>query len=467
MKNKILILIPLFLLYGIKVPEKSVFTAPGKARAIKTADIDHDGDDDIILGHYLNSDNIGFTVILNDSLNFIVADSIIYYASNISFAIAKLNGNEEFDLVSSHACGKSSCISVIPDFYTEPINIIDYPIVQPCENLAIGDINHDGYNDILFASNSITNHWGIIYNNWAGGFLPPVYFNCTWQPLDFDCGYLNEDSLLDVIIPGSEIDIFFNSDTGFILYNTGPGSFSLEITDIDNDGDNDIVGIMGFVLYGIVIYENYSNDSIVGHEYIMVPFQIGPFKLCDLNNDSLPDFLAVDYPAFYILMNDGNLNFTGPDIYNLPINEGGAPACADFNLDGYMDIAIIQDDWANEISVLVIYYNDGTGHFTQDPPVGIGNPATGEKTITVSCFPNPFEDELQIEMCLTEKSVVSFEIYNTGGKKLHRSEKHLYGPGTQQVILTASQTGIVQPGLYFLTVDIDGKDFKTIKMLRK
>ncbi|MFG0305813.1 MAG: FG-GAP repeat domain-containing protein, partial [Phycisphaerales bacterium JB040] len=68
---------------------------------------------------------------------------------------------------------------------------------------------------------------------------------------------------------------------------------------------------------------------------------------------------------------------TPPD--NYPLNDRGRDAAiADFNLDGFLDIAVCDEDGSPATpSTVTVYLNDGDGTFTPGVPVPVGAGASG------------------------------------------------------------------------------------------
>lgn len=132
-----------------------------------------------------------------------------------------------------------------------------------------------------------------------------------------------------------------------------PGAIRSYIRDVNNDGLQDVVTLFAQADEGIDAYINEGNDKFKRVRLLSFPPGYGSssFELTDLNRDGNFDivYTAGDnadfnpiprpYHGIYHFTNDGNLNFKQSYFYHLP----GAYAVrnADFDLDGDMDMAAI------------------------------------------------------------------------------------------------------------------------------
>ena len=110
----------------------------------------------------------------------------------------------------------------------------------------------------------------------------------------------------------------------------------------------------------------------------------------DVNGDGFPDlvighannpFLPTQQNdvKISVMLNDGEGGFSLSQAIDL-VNDGNI-LLHDLDNDGYPDIAIIQNAaTSSESSCLKVYYNDGTGSFSQYSDFGLVNDPTGELT---------------------------------------------------------------------------------------
>ena len=91
---------------------------------------------------------------------------------------------------------------------------------------------------------------------------------------------------------------------------------------------------------------------------------------------------------------------------------------------------------------------------------------SGLTTTEINCYPNPFSDEVTIEIKLTADAQVQVEVLNQLGQRVNiiTSERILNG-GTQRLKWNGKNTATqqVSAGIYFIRVVIDGKiDFRKV-----
>lgn len=90
--------------------------------------------------------------------------------------------------------------------------------------------------------------------------------------------------------------------------------------------------------------------------------------------------------------------------------------------------------------------------------------------VEVKCYPNPFSQEITLEINLSEESSVSVEIFNELGQKIKiLATNATYPAGINRMIWNGTNTNNsrVSPGMYFLQVKINGSVLNERIMLRK
>jgi flagellin-like hook-associated protein FlgL len=180
---------------------------------------------------------------------------------------------------------------------------------------------------------------------------------------DIAAGDLNGDGLDDLVYfsrsGGPRIQVFLSNGNGTFT-ETGisetAGVRSLELVDVNNDGNLDILaetfggstnifvrlgdGQGGF---GAKINSDTTIGSLTGVTY------------GDLNGDGNIDAVANNGSATSILFGDGTGSFT----LSQTIGLGNATRVGDLNRDGHQDLVIALNSWTNHI-----YLNNGNGEFT-------------------------------------------------------------------------------------------------------
>jgi len=398
------------------------YTVPLAAYSICAEDLDLDGDNDIVVGHNYCSwtEWSGISILENNGEGvFTLIDSIFLYSCQTNVYADKFNDDEYPDIIGRHYENDTPYMAILEN-EQGVFSPYYYPIDLSIDFFTIGDVNSDSYSDVIIANNSYE-FWGIMYNDGLGSLSLSEYYDIG-HPGDIVCGKLNEDDRDDIIVRSDSIHIFFSYDSGFETYSILGGGTDIEIADLDNDGDNDIVGISNiFGGTGVYIYENIGNNEFVAHPSLAFGFFSTSLKLIDLNNDYLSDLVCAGSDnGFYTIMNEGDLTFLNPVFTSIQYyNEGTRRiCCADFDDNGYMDVAMIRHIHISIPANLTIVFNDGTGNFVLEPQVSVENYELGITNYKLSNYPNPFNPTTTISFSITEESKIELSVYNIKGQKI-------------------------------------------------
>lgn len=206
---------------------------------------------------------------------------------------------------------------------------------------------------------------------------------------------IDNDLDLDLLMVGDKNDDIYTYEPVSVLYiNTGHGNFSEVIntpfvgvhngstafSDIDNDGDFDLI-ITGTDVNGNAVTKLYTNDGagnfaeVVTSSVIDVTYSAVAFS--DVDNDLDDDLfitgendLGVKISKLYLNDGFGNFNESLDSTFS-PITRGDIKF-ADLNNDGIDDLLISGKTNSQVIDgyfvsrITKIYFNDGSGVFTQD-----------------------------------------------------------------------------------------------------
>lgn len=417
----------------------------------------------------------GGAFLINDGFGYFMFVDSIYFENGYT----KINGNHIDD--NEYIDVYSTTTTIEP--YTINISIIyNYGISQfdsirsfniynesPVPFITGGDVSGDGYADLLFAHNNDF-LWGILYNDGTGNFSTPEYYDLTFPPLDIACADLNDDGRGDVVVCGSDTEIYFSTETGFQqLVLTTTLSHDVLISDFDNDGDNDIITHTTFVYpnHRVFFFENLGNNQFLEHNY----FQFSPFcsyaQIADFNNDSLPEliFTAYDYSGLYIFNNQGDFQLELNQYIAINNTSSDGLNCNDFDNNGFNDIAIIKDGLPQ--STLQLLFNDGEGNFVDDPITIIQS--TEFQIQNFSCYPNPFTDNINFYINTKEKSKIILSIYDIQGRIVFSStiKKQKGGKNILSWNSCDFNNNQVEAGMYLAFVQIDGIFYKLIKLIKR
>jgi len=448
---------------------KSQYTIPEGAATICAADMDLDGDMDIITGHHYDWQThwSGVSILKNNGHGtFEIMDSIFIYGGQMNIYACKINNDNNPDIISQYQ-NNGNNINIL--FYPyDSLNSMHFLMGNGINFFTNGDINGDNFIDFAFTSNN-NQYWGLIYNDSNGNFSSPEYHYVTgYYPQEIACGDLNGDNRDDVAIGGPLIEVFYSTDTGFRKEVLSNGHQILHIVDFDRDGDNDLLTATGLIgnVTSLIMYENINDTSLKElPEYYFSPAS-SHFLVQDFNNDSLQDlaFLSIDNAGgIYILYNEGNFQFS--DTQYIPLSdygEGWRNFCsADLDGNGYNDFAIVRTLYIPLAGNLELLFNDGNGHFVSEPQT-INKKDIYNANNDLFCYPDPFRTQAIFSFEIWQNAFVELIIYNLQGELIKEIINQPVQKGKHTIIWNSNN----KAGVYMACLKINGKIMQTKKIMK-
>jgi len=420
------ILIVLVLFAFAEGDKRSIYHIPLIASSICSNDFDQDGDIDIAVGHLYNWNSLwsGVSILKNDCFAMMYCDSFYMYENHWDVVTAKLNNNIQFDLITQLSDEQNLMIGIVFDFMDNQNNILSIPIIEYSETYAIGDIDYNLSNDIVFISHE-GQFWGVIYNDGYGNFTTPEYhYVDDYYPNDVACGDLNDDGRDDVVVCGQSTEVYFSYPDGFevLLLENNDYKSDLFISDFDLDGDRDIITFSGNAGYTVVImYNNQNNNTFERIDNFTLQQITSSYCVADFNNDSLPDILfhLGNNSGFIIYYNQSGFQFG----HQLSVPNSGdivQSTCDDFDNNGYKDIASAFASNNPQNSVVKILFNDGNGNFVENPIVAVVENELSHSGLT--CYPNQFSGTTKIWYNPENNAAIQLKIYNYTGQLIKSIE---------------------------------------------
>lgn len=241
--------------------------------------------------------------------------------------------------------------------------------------MTTADLNGDGALDLIVA-NSMTATVSILYGDGRGGFADAVEFPAGGPtPSAVVAADFNRDGRLDVAVANRAAHTVHTGDVT-ILQQGGAGGFTVRenhlqarsprhllAADLTGDGIPDLVSA-NFLAANVHVFVGKGDGTF--HDPIVLESAPGPVHIvaADLNGDDALDLVIANrragagQPGVSVYLGTWGGRFRDPAY--LPAGElPAAVAAADFNGDGFCDVAVVNgftDD-------LMLYPGDGRGGF--------------------------------------------------------------------------------------------------------
>jgi len=437
--------------------QRSIYLIPKMSSGVTAADYDMDGDLDIIVNHPQEGQtNWGGTYILkNDGYGYFTFYDSIYDTVGWYNRVGHLTGQAYPDIV-SYARDSIQVLSTDDQNYWYN----KYYVGPKVNDFELGDINNDGFTDILFSIN-VLGYWGILYNMNNEGFEEPIYYELGYSPNDIDCARIDNDTIDDIIIGSaqSEVVILLNRVDSFNLIKLDTFGIEVSNSDFNFDGKIDIISVSELLSTSIVrIYKNNGDETFSKMNEFQTPFFCTDFTVIDVNNDDFIDVIFQDHsgsiPGYHIYYNVENFQFH--DSSFIPAEWMGETRrfmdCADMDGNGYDDLILSRQviDISLENSPLEIFFNDGNGNFGENPLTSVKD-LPGDDKVEINCYPNPFSNECSIEYNVEIENMDKVTVYNLTGQKIKDITNDNFITENKIIWNGTDENGKeVKPGIYII-----------------
>ncbi|MGD8922461.1 MAG: VCBS repeat-containing protein, partial [Candidatus Zixiibacteriota bacterium] len=326
--------------------------------------------------------------------------------------------------------------------------------------LYAADFNNDGFNDLLLYDEGWLNDtWGttVYLNNGDATF--DLFFQDTLgspdaglAPADF-----NGDNLMDIAV-------FNYMEEGgiWIFFGIGGGNFApavmiqpetygwttLRAGDVDNDGDIDIL------YYNLATFCLLNDGTGSFDEPISTNSDFGEFA--DMNGDEYPDLLSTSiyacshYPSYMIGNGDGTFGPERTAWITAGRLSGIRLEAADFNTDGFTDIAMYGSDGDS----VTIGLNDGRLWFRNFEEF------REVDTAGVTMEHGDFDGDGDIDLAMVGFDDTLTIAFSQGAQHLRKITVPGDFPTIQEAVDYAwnLDTIVVCPGFYYVNIDFGGKN---------
>jgi hypothetical protein len=466
-----------FIILSLKQDTLSGYTVPPSAQSVCVGDLDLDGFSDIVIGHNYNDDyNFGGVSILRNQGwgYFALTDSIFALANEWAVATTQLDSDPHPEILFLKEIANCENVEIIFNDIMNDTLILN--VSKPgyaIDCLATGDIDGNGFIDIVFASNQGL-FWGIFYNYGNRNFSSSeIHYVTTYYPSGLAVEDLNNDGRDDIVLCGQIIDIYFSYSSGFqnLQFSAGGYAGGVSITDFDQDGEKDILVNSGFGSTVLIMYKNNGNSTFQKMPDFIFQPACGRFFVADFDNDGLPDVIYQnpDNDGYILWYNQGNFQLT--DSQNISVPYIGEPVrnftCSDLDNNAFIDIITVRFDAYYIANNVDIRFNDGQGHFFPNPIVGIKS-HSDNISFGLSNYPNPFQNETIFNFNFNETALAEVSIFDLQGEFVTCLINQKLEGGSHTIKWCGLDNGgqPCKPGTFIAYLKVNSKIYQVIKVVK-
>lgn len=267
-------------------------------------------------------------------------------------------------------------------------------------DIAFSDVDNDGDQDVLITGLDNSNSWtSKLYSNDGNGDFTEVVDTPFENVIDSSIAFsdIDGDGDEDVIITG--VGVFMNLAVTKLYINDGSGNFtemtntpfvdvelgSVAFSDIDNDGDEDVL-ITGYNSSLGSVARLYINNGLGNFSLVTnTPFigvSVSSIAFADVDNDNDKDvFITGNNNSYYgriskLYINEGTTLFTEASGTQFTEVAFSSVAFSDVDNDGDQDLLVTgRNDTDDKISEL--YLNNGNSTFTEVTPSPFDGSSSG------------------------------------------------------------------------------------------
>jgi len=347
---------------------------------MELADLSGDGRPDVIYCNYTGSSRLSFRINLGNG-NFGVRQDIALAHLVYSLGAGDLNGDGFDDVVATTWESPGQTLVFMNDGagQLQAPYTIEHAGGQAVVEIA--DMNGDLAPEVIVAGGTTKIHW----NSGAGLFPTVTTLSDPTTSSDVEVGDIDGDGRPDLVMNGWDdvAVLLYRGGVSFgsvKRYETAETGTALALSDFDLDGDLDIAqasrGGRGVYLRdnlgGGLFQNNHTFPDLRGYQLCVA----------DFDQDGDPDLASTSSERAYAAFYNGDGTFAPQQTLSEPVNSWGVRGANAGRIDGdaYPDLVVTLHDWYRILG-FTTFQSQGDGTFGPSQEWGITSCGPGESTI--------------------------------------------------------------------------------------
>jgi hypothetical protein len=340
------------------------FTAGVQPLAVAVADVNGDGNPDLVVGTATGMGGIVSVLLGKGNGTFQAAQNFSVDAAGAPYgvAVADVNGDGRLDIISANP-GSSGTVSVLLGNGDGTFQAAqNFAVGSESLAVAVADVNGDGKADLIVTG---YNAVSVLLGNGNGTFQAAQNFAVGSAPRAVAVADVNGDGRLDIITANagnSTVSVLLGNGNGTFqaaqsFATTGTTPNSIAVADVNGDGRPDLVVTNRFGV-GVNVFLGNGNGTFKAAKNFTVGSEPYSVAVADINGDGHPDIVTANSGSnnVSVLLGKGNGTFKAAKNFAA----GFSPislAVADVNRDGLPDLAVANGE---TVSVLLGKRNAAT-----------------------------------------------------------------------------------------------------------